>query len=106
MNRTPGPEGAQGRDVAAAQTDPKLNGLQLAYKRAFDEYSEAAFVINDSIRRRIALSAEAFVRRRIAYVALLDASRAVCEARRGTPRGQQQTISPASAHRDGAAETT
>jgi hypothetical protein len=101
MNGTAEPESAEGGEVTSAQTDVELNHLQLAYKRAFDEYSEAAFVINDCIRRRIVLSAEAFVRRRIAYVALLDSSRAVCEARRGQT-ARESSRHPASENLNGA----
>jgi hypothetical protein len=82
MNWTAEPETNDGHGAPSVVSD-ELSDLQLQYKRAFDEYSEAAFVINDCIRRRVLLPAEAFVRRRVAYVALLDTGRAVCEARRG-----------------------
>jgi hypothetical protein len=65
-------------------TDEELNQLRLVYKRAFNEYSEAAFAINDRIRRRALPTAEEFARKRAAHTALLDASRAVWKATRQT----------------------
>ena len=82
MNRTSDLAHSDGRYAPTALAEEELKQLHSAYKRAFDEYSEAAFVINDCVRRRVLLPAEAFVRRRVAYVALLDTARAVCNARR------------------------
>jgi hypothetical protein len=66
--------------------DDELNELRLAYKRAFDEYSEATFAIDDRIRRGALPAAEEFARKRAAHTALLNASDAVWQASR---RGQQ-----------------
>ena len=91
MKRRKDLEHNAGRAGPTAPMEEDLNRLHSAYRRAFDEYAQAAFIINDCIRRHIPLSAEAFVRRRSAYVALLDTGRAVCEARRGQTMQEPKT---------------
>jgi hypothetical protein len=80
MSRTSEHDGRLNNPTLPAEED--MSKLYLAYKQAFDEYSEAAFVVNDCMRRSALPTAEAFVRRRLAYVALLETSRAVSDARR------------------------
>jgi hypothetical protein len=58
-------------------TEQERNQLRLAYRRAFNEYSEASYAIDDRLRRRSLPTAQEFARRRAAHSALLDASLAV-----------------------------
>jgi hypothetical protein len=69
-------------------TDEALNRVRRAYERAFDEYSEAEFAINDCVRRRVMPTGEEFARKRVAQLALLDARRAVRKATRRSGRSQ------------------
>lgn len=74
--------------------DDELDRLRLAYKQAFDEYTEATFAIHDRLRRRALPTAEAFARKRAAHSALLLVSAAIWRASREEPRDRAWITKP------------